>query len=312
MDTDRSLIETIKQTFAEYSSAQLKKIASAEDFAEWSPEAVEAAREVLAARKLAPESEPLSPREPPAPPPGDPYSLGFILGIMAFNVVSPIWVIPVLPGRGYDADIIDSDMPTPFGPKTAWLAVETTDTKALGEALELREYGEATWADGIAAAQQGAVFVTPPLADWTLAVGTALFPPDRTDAFVKPLVERLSDQFGEAQYFATQSDFQLHIWARARRGRLVRGYGWLGQRDLTLWNEGAPTEQERELGFHFSDGLGDPTGITTQSLRTPDEACVTQLAYLWSIDPTALNADYKEPALGLLGRRPWVDTRIRP
>jgi hypothetical protein len=311
MSSDRSLIDTIKRTFAEYSSAQLKTIASVKDFEEWSPEAVEAAREILSSRNLAPESEPVSPREPPPPPSGDPYDLGFILGVMAFNVVSPIWVIPLPGRRGDDEDIVANDMPVPFGPKMAWLAVETTDTRSLAEVLKLRARGEATWAGGIAAAQQGAVFVTPPLADWTLAVGTALFPPDRTDTFVKPLLERLSRQFGEAQYFATQSDFQLHIWARARRGRLVRGYGWLGQRALTLWDEGALTEQERELEFQFSAGVGDPTGITDGPLRTPDESCVTQLACLWSVDPTTLNADYKEPVLGLLGRWPGVDTQIR-
>jgi hypothetical protein len=310
MNADRTLIDTIKCTFAEYSSAQLQTIASAKDHAEWSPEAVEAAGEILIERNAGRSEEPMVPREPEPPPEAtDPLSVAFVLGAMSFGLVGVAVLAPL--SRRYGSDIVAADMPVPFGPKIAWLAVETTDTRALAEALELREIGEATWGDGIAAAQQGAVFVTPPLADWTLVVGTSLFPPDRTDTFVKPLLERLSRRFGEAQYFATQSDFQLHIWARGRRGRLMRGYGWLGQRALTLWNEGAPTEEEEDLGFQFSDGLGDPTGITTQSSRTPDESCVTQLAYLWSIDPTKLDANYKEPVLGLLGRWPWVDTRIR-
>jgi hypothetical protein len=230
-----------------------------------------------------------------------------MLGIMAIN---PFWAVPLIGRRGFAVDSTP-DMPVPFGPKMAWIAVDTTDSHALAGALDLRDCVEASWAAGIASAQQGAVFVTPPLADWTLAAGTILFPPDRTDAFVKPLLERLSQQFGEAQYFATQGDFRLCIWARGRRGRLVRGYGWLGQRALALWDQGALTAQERKLGFHFSTGLGDPTGITDGPLRTPDESCVMQLASLWSIDPSTLNADYKEPVPGMLGRWPSVDTRIR-
>src|SRR5262249_43907132 len=143
----------------------------------------------------------------------------------------------------------DPDLPVPFGPKTAWFALETRNTNAVANALGMQGVQAATWAEGIGAAYQSSVFVTPPLADWTLVVGTALFPPDRADLFVKPLVERLSRQFGDAQYFCTHRDVELHVWARARKGRLVRGYGWLGQKSLTLWEEGAPTREEQDIGF---------------------------------------------------------------
>src|SRR5437879_11016934 len=119
----------------------------------------------------------------------------------------------------------------------AWLALDTTDSEAVATALGLRDARAATGAEGIGAAYQSSVFVTPPVADWTLAAGTALFPPDRAEAFVKPLMERLSRQFGDAQYFCTHREVELHVWARARQGRLVRGYGWLGERGLTLWDE---------------------------------------------------------------------------
>jgi len=65
----------------------------------------------------------------------------------------------------------------PFGPRTAWLALDTTDTEAVATALGLREVQAATWAEGIDAASRASVFVTPPLGDWTLAVGVVLFPP---------------------------------------------------------------------------------------------------------------------------------------
>ena len=182
----------------------------------------------------------------------------------------------------------------PFGSKVAWLALDTRDTQAVAAALDLREARTATWEEGIKAAYQSSIYVTPPLADWTLVAGTALFPPDRVETFIKPLLERLSRQFGYAQYFCSHREFELHVWARARQGRLVRGYGWLGAKGLTLWNEGAPTREERDLGLSFFDGPS-PTGAR------PDEDSVMQLANLWSIDPTSLNEDFKEPLMGLLG-----------
>ena len=106
----------------------------------------------------------------------------------------------------------------------------------------------------------------------------------------------------DAQYFCTHGDVELHIWARARKGRLVRGYGWLGQKGLALWDEGAPTKDERDLGFQFFDG-GSITAKPgrNKNVSRPDEACVMQLAYLWSIDPTTLDQHFKEPVMGLLG-----------
>lgn len=186
---------------------------------------------------------------------------------------------------------------------TEWLA-EALDLRPGMRVLDLglRAARAATWAEGIEAARQGSVFVTPPLADWTLAAGAALFPPDRAEAFVKPLLERLSRQFGDAQYFGTHRDAGLHLWARARQGRLVRGYGWFGEKRLTLWDEGAPTKEEHTLGFRFSDGRS-ADGIV------PDESCVMQLASLWSIDPTSLDEDFKEPIMGLLGSAAWTGSQ---
>ncbi len=191
----------------------------------------------------------------------------------------------------------------------AWLALDTTDTEAVATALGLRGAWAATWADGIEAAHQSSVFVTPPLADWTLAVGSTLFPPDRAEAFVKPLLERLSRQFREAQYFCTHRDVELHVWARARQGRLVRGYGWLGEKSLTLWNEGRPTKEERDLGYQFVEGRSPAVEqAQNKNVTLPDEGGVMLLASLWSIDPTTLNEQFQEPLQGLLGKVAWADS----
>jgi hypothetical protein len=294
MSHDRHLIDTIKGHFARKSLVQLQEIVRANDQERWSPEAVVAAGEVLRDRLAGHAQEPQVAEEERPPPPlsvPDPFSLGLI-GLGILSGLGGFAIIPVY--RPDYSGGTDPDLPVPFGSKAAWLALDTRDTQAVAAALELRDARTATWAEGVRAAYQSSIYVTPPLADWTLVVGTALFPPDRVETFTKPLLERLSRQFDYVQYFCTHREFELHVWACARQGRLVRGYGWLGAKGLTLWNEGAQTREERVLGLSFSDGPS-PTGAL------PDEDSVMQLANLWSIDPTSLNEDCKEPSMGLLG-----------
>jgi hypothetical protein len=310
MSHDRQLIDTIKAHFARKSSAQLQDIVQAKNPDRWSLEAIAAADEVLQDRLAGRAEEPLVAEEepPPPPPPPDAYTLAF-LALSLLGSLSGHLHLHVHVHRVNYAGDPDPDLPVPFGPKMAWLALETTDTEAVATALGLREAQAATWAEGIDAAQQSSVFVTPPLADWTLAVGTALFPPDRAEAFVKPLLERLSRQFGDAQYFCTHRDAELHIWARARQGQLVRGYGWLGERGLTLWDEGEQTKEERDLGFRFFDGRSPAVEqAQDKNVTLPDEGGVMQLASLWSIDPTTLDAQFKEPVMGLVGSVAWGDS----
>ena len=308
MSHDRHLFDTIKQHLSRKSSAQLQEMVQTNNQERWSPEAIAAAGEILQDRMAGSAQEPGVAEEDssPLPSPRFPYSLGFILGFL------PVFVL-----NGFRfgsehaaADQDNLDLPVPFGPKMAWLALDTTDTEAVATALSLQGARAATWAEGIAAAYQSLVFVTPPVADWTLAVSTSLFPPEQAEAFVKPFLERLSHQLGEAQYFCTHRDAELHVWARARQGRLVRGYGWLGEKSLTLWDEGATTKEERELGVRFFGGQSPMVEQgQNKDLSLPDEGCVMQLASRWSVDPTTLDELLKEPVMGLLGNVPWAGNR---
>jgi hypothetical protein len=305
MSPDRQLTDAIKANFARKSSTQLEEIIQADDPGRWSPEAVTAAAEVLQDRMAGCAQEPSEPEEGPGPLPQPPvpYSLGFLIGFL------PVFVLNGLRfGSEFTANRENPDLPVPFGPKMAWLALDTTDTESVAVAIGLQGARAATWAEGIDAASHASVFVTPPLGDWTLAAGSVLFPPGRIDAFVKPLLERLSRQFGDTQYFCTHRDVELHAWAQARRGQLVRGYGWLGQKRLTLWDEGTLTKEERSLEFYYfgERGRGVEQAEQKEGDAIPDETSVMQLASLWSIDPTTLDEQFKEPLPGLLGTVAWA------
>jgi hypothetical protein len=300
MSYDRNLADKVKVHFAGKSSEVLREIEQSTDMDRWSFEAKVAAAEVLEDRLAGRAQEPETPEEePPQLPraPVDEYSLASFGSLLLAGLGAPVFIVPTY---RIDYAALPPDTPVSFGFKTAWLALETTDTEAVAAAIGLRNARAARWAEGIMAAYESAIYITPPVADWTLAVGTTLFPPGRTETFVQPLLERLSRQFGDAQYFCTHRAAELHVWARAKGARLVRGYGWLGDKGLTLWDEGEPTEQERDLGLVFVEGRSEEG-------KNPDESSVMQLAYLWSVDPTDIDEQHKEPVTGILGE-PVVPT----
>jgi hypothetical protein len=272
-----------------------RRLTQASTRGRWSAEATVAAQEVLQDRLAGRAQEPQNPEEDEPPEihyEPDEVALGVLAGLLTGYLVIPYYRI-----------VEDPDLPVPFGRQMAWLSLDTTDTAAVARALGLREAREATWGVGIEAAHRGSVYVSPPVADWTLAVCTALFQtPEGLATTLKPVLENLSRQFKDVQYFCNHRDIGMYAWARARQGRLVRGYGWLGARGVTLWDEGAPTKEERGLGFRC--GTGQPPTVEladTNELAPLTEDCVLELASLWSIDPTTLDGEYKVPVLGSLG-----------
>ncbi|OWK38032.1 hypothetical protein [Fimbriiglobus ruber] len=314
MSLDRQLVDSIKANFARKSSAQLWLIAHPNNHEDWSPEAVVAAGEVLDDRADGYAHEPAVPQGDDPPPPSPYDAIGTLALFAGLGFIGLGLGVIVIPGRRSAVDDpVARDQPVSFGSQIAWLAVRTSDTANVATTLDLRRAREAAWKEGIAAAYQSSVFVSPPVGEWTLVVGAALFPPTQVGAFVKPLLELLSRRFGEAQYFCTHQSAGLHVWAKARGGQLVRGYGWLDNQDRARWDEGPPTKQERYVGLRFADGKaptiegggdGQPTAL--------DESCVSQLACLWSIDPTALSEEFKEPVMGLSGQITWGMNRIAP
>ncbi len=321
MSLNRKLIDTIKTSFIRRSTAHLRTVATGEAD-RWSPEAVVAAGEVLQARLAGDAVEPDAPDddddqfEPPLHYDPDELALGLLAGLMCGHLVIPFYV------RSEPQDV-----PIPFGPKMAWLAIETTDTAAAARAIglvgadsrpsnssgkgsaarwqgsALRGVEEATWGKGIEAAHRGAVFVTPPVGDWTLAVGTPLFPrPGREQTLLVPFLQRVSRTFSEVQYFCNHRDVDLFIWARARGGRVDRAFGRLGALDGSCWEIGEPTTEEQNLGLLFTEGR--PPQVDAGSEPGPEplsDEWLFQLAGHWSVDPTQLGIDLAEPLSGLLG-----------
>jgi hypothetical protein len=146
----------------------------------------------------------------------------------------------------------------------------------------------------------------------------------------------LANKFDDVQFFGSHRVVDFVAWARAVNGRPIRVFAWSGSDGEVLANFGEQTPEEAKLGFLNLSGLSPPdardkifatnaeqsaeedalvaSGLSRkealararQKRRSafPDEKDVTDLAELWSIDPTEV-WDQDDPlALGLAARLP--------
>lgn len=204
------------------------------------------------------------------------------------------------------------DVPVPFGFNMSWLAVQSTDGLAVASALGFVDPGRASWAQGVAAAYGGSVFITPPIEDWTLVVGEAVVPGvEQADGGWRSRLIELSRRFDEVQMFASHRVVEFHAWARARAGVVERAYCYIGESGEVSYDEGTQTAAERELIFDCGGRAGAEAGEDASGERDalfPDEDSVMALAGRWSVSPVVLSEQSSCPGLGLVAarkRRPW-------
>ncbi|MBM7564731.1 hypothetical protein [Paenibacillus sacheonensis] len=186
------------------------------------------------------------------------------------------------------------DMPRPFGYKTQWFAVRTTDTRVVADALRLGQLRRANWRTGMAGAEAGYYYVSPPVQGWTLVVNPYM--PDLGGSEERgpiQVLEQLSLAFGEACYFASHRIIGYYAWIKAQQGAIVRGYAYIGERGETILDQGglSPAEREANLAFAESDAE-DPS--------LPDEEDVLVMARKWTVDPT-FDSNGSEAGTGLAG-----------
>lgn len=202
----------------------------------------------------------------------------------------------------------EREKPQAFGYKCSWLAIKSTDNQKIIKSLALSNVQEANWTLGLSNADKmkGQVFVSPPLGDWTLVIGLSL--PYSGDSEHKddltPVLLQLSKEFGEVQYFGTYRVVDYNAWAKVVHGKIVRAYGFIGERNETIWNIGEKTKEEVKLGFNFfnekSKDAENKNYWERTDLRYPDEEDVLNLSKEWSVDTSFENNSYPA-ANGVIG-----------
>ncbi|MBN1982735.1 MAG: hypothetical protein JW795_14475, partial [Chitinivibrionales bacterium] len=205
-------------------------------------------------------------------------------------------------------NVIDTteDKPIGFGYKSKWIAVRTNDKNKTAELLNLKNIQKANWNSGLENAYNNSVFITPQIGDWILAVGEGLPAGDSEESVkeIKSILEKISKEFGEAQFFCTHRIVEFHSWMKAENGIVKRVYSYLGESGINVSIEGEPTEAEKGYNLinTFSEEAKQDTYYDREDLKYPDEEFVMEIAEKWSINPTKIEERNDIKGLGLLGK----------
>ena len=230
--------------------------------------------------------------------------IAIVLFIIAFGIIVS-YKKKNSPDQVYSFPTIDEmepDSAISFGYKCLWFAIQTDDADKIAEILNLNNISKCNWKAGIEKAYNGAVFITPVIDGWTLACGVGL-PFDNEE--IKSILQTLSQEFGEAQFFCTHRVSEYHCWMKASNGQIQRVYSYAGDSGENIVIEGEPTECEKTLKLvnTFSEEAEDENCFEREDLVFPNEELVMKIAELWSINPIKLEEKNIPPNLGLVGER---------
>jgi len=152
-----------------------------------------------------------------------------------------------------------------------WLAVRSLEPKAVRAALPDRnEFSISARVNG-----------------WVIVTGPGLpNPSEDVDGCFRFLITT-SRRLGHVQFFHMEKFSTHHAWARMDDGCVTRAYAWAGE---TIWNQGAKTLAENELGMKCY-GYGEDSGTgfwVTKEKASANVEKIPLLAARWSVDPEIL------------------------
>lgn len=243
---------------------------------------------------------------------------GTLLAVMVIAIAT-MCAVPKFARRSVLYDLVP-DPPLAFGYKMSWIAILTTDTEAVLDALGVSGETVSNWNNGIGTIYDpwlgpDRLFVSPPVDGWTFVIGLALphpVGPGQADKCT-PLMTRLSRVFVDVQYYFSYPALDFFAWVRFREGHLLRAFANSG--GDVIWSKGQISRAEQALGLKLFElrGVKGRTGdVGGEILLAPTQDQVMQVARAWSRDPTTLSACDAKPALGYIVPAPvaWRAERL--
>ena len=191
--------------------------------------------------------------------------------------------------------------PPLFHLPTRWLAIRSGNLQSVQAALGLNNPTPCSWEEGLSAAHEQKLFISPPIRGWILVMGSNLPEPgDDVDRCFRFIMD-LSRKLGHVQFFSLNRAVNHHAWVNAEQGTVLRAYAWAGK---ALWNQGTLSRAEIELGLkcygygegeeRIDFGRPDPAALNTERLPL--------LASRWSLDPTSIDARMLKENQGISGQ----------
>jgi len=188
-----------------------------------------------------------------------------------------------------------------FNLPNRWIAIRSGNPQLVQAALALDNPTPCSWEEGLSAAQEHKLFISPAIRGWIFLMGSNLPEPgDDVDKCFR-FIMNLSRKLGHVQYFSLNRAVNHHAWVQAELGTIVRAYAWAGK---TLWNQGSMTRAEMDLSlkcYDYGEGeehvdFGRPDSAALNTERLP------LLASRWSIDPTSIDARMLKENQGIAGQ----------
>lgn len=137
-----------------------------------------------------------------------------------------------------------------------------------------------------------------------LVAGISL--PDGDSKVIENLLNNMSKEFGEAQYFSTHRVVEYHCWIKSVSGKIVRHYSYLGESGENITVLGEPTSFEKKFNLinTFSPEASNPNYYENEELIYPDEEFVMEISGAWSVNPNSFEDRSDLPkSVGLVGKR---------
>jgi hypothetical protein len=190
--------------------------------------------------------------------------------------------------------------PPLFDSPCRWLAIRGIHPVAVQAALNLHNPAACSWEEGLAGAREQKLFISPPVGEWVLVVGSGLPDPAEDVDRCFHLLTGVSRKLGEVQFFSLNRALQHHAWARLESGRVVRAYAWAGQ---VLWNQGEISGAENELlmrCFQYTE-TSEQTDFSRPAPVSFNAEKVPLLAARWSFDPTVMDERRFNSDQGIVG-----------
>jgi len=181
-----------------------------------------------------------------------------------------------------------------------WLAVRSNDPQEVQNALNLTNATSCSWEEGLAEARERKLFISPPIGEWILVMGSGLPEPAEDVDQCFRFLAGLSRKLGHVQFFSANRVLLHHAWAQIETGRVIRAYAWAGQ---TQWNQGKKTSGEIQLRlkcFDYCESAGKASYDHNEAFSNNTEK-VPLLAAKWSVDPTAIEEKHFKAGHGIAG-----------
>jgi len=163
---------------------------------------------------------------------------------------------------------------------TTWLAIRSVNSEAVQSALGVNHSTPCSWSEGLAGDHE--FFISSRVNGWVIVTGLGVPAPNEDVDECFHFLVNLSRKLGHVQFFCAEKFSHHHAWARLDDGCVTRAYAWAG---ATLWNQGAQTIPEVELGLKCFD-YGDLSATILDAESNFEK--VPALAAKWSLDPAEI------------------------